>query len=464
MVAVLGVVVVAGVQLVPGGAEMLLGALISMFLVVGIVATSHRDPGPFTTELSDLAVAVDERPPVAWYWLALLPVTLLVTLDGANRFSTGQVRYVPALLMLVPFTALAIWRRGPLVLHPLYWWLLVGWMIGIIGSLVAFTGGQENTWLQVFVAMSVVIVVPLTGLGVGQAVRLRSLATVLCWCATCYGVGSAVIWLAGLRDLSGLSAYNHEMGPLIWTGLVLAWALRLRLLVPLLAISLVVAFVAYPATTYVVVAFAALSTTVVFARRRSGVVRFGLALALAIVLAGSWAAVMVRSDLTTEYAQLVGKNDNSAFRRELWSSALAEVADAPFVGQFFMGRYAASTSPGMRFVQGEYPLHNEFLGLLRGGGVFGLLLVVGPVLALVPVVSRRLRAADASDRRIGAAIIGSAVAFMFAAGFNAPIARVPTAVFGWLASALLVAAATVEWPSSAEVPDGVGIRESVGAG
>ncbi len=391
-----------------------------------------------------------------WWWV-LLPVSALVALDGTNRFSTGSIRYLPVGMLLAGLGLLLVWQGRLSPVAPEVRWFSTLWVLGLAASLVAFRSGSENTWLQVFLPMSVAVVLPRFALAGDRRESLLVMSRVLAIGTTLMVVLSAVLWVAGAPQWSGLGALHHEMAFINATAVVMCWSLRLRLATVANLLALVVAFIAYPAATYPLVIVSTGAGLILFMPRAATVWRAATALALLAVVSLSVIVVTQNESVTGRYASAVDKYDNSQFRRELWSAAVADIQESPVTGSFFTGPYAmpvSRNSRGFHFVKRSVPVHNEYLSVLRGGGVIGLLLLVAPLVCALRRSLERLPRVDAAQARLIQGIAGSAIAFLVASMFNPVMARVPTAIFGWFIVGLLFLSAGPE--ATAEGTDGAG--------
>ena len=180
----------------------------------------------------------------------------LLSIDGTGYWSSSQRRYLVVILVLIPLLYLL---PGQEIRRSRSWYLVsLGWIMGLSGSLIAFVRGDNNTWLQVFLPLTIVIIVGSLDLSTKPADFLRAGANTIAVSASIVSIVGALTWVIGLRSHSGLGFLRQEIAFVHISAIALSWVTGRRVLLLSNLASLTIAFVAYPAATYpiVVVTFA----------------------------------------------------------------------------------------------------------------------------------------------------------------------------------------------------------------
>ena len=413
-------------------------AVIVLFAVLFIRSASSTHGSHHVPAAPKTTLTLFESP--AWR-LPLYLAAFLLSVDGTGYWSSGQRRYLVVLLALVPLTGLLLGKQT--ARSAPWYFLLVGWLMGLLGSLLAFARGDENTWLQVFLPLTIVLILGGLDLSADQASLLRTGSHTVMIGASIISIVGAITWMSGLRAHSGLTFVRQEMAFVYLSAIVLSWLLGHRLLLLGNLASLGVAFYAYPAATYPIVVTSLVLALLSFGLWSGRVWRWTGRFGLALLIGVGGRLVVTASTVTQSYAASVGKLDNSAFRRELWLRGLRDFQHSPLVGSMWTGPYNVVDLNVPGIIEFSAPIHNEYISVLRSGGAIGFVLIVFPLVAIFR--TRRSTTTPAgrhfAGRRLETFVKACAVAFLVASFFNPLWAKTSTALFGWLLVGLAMAGA-----------------------
>lgn len=364
---------------------------------------------------------------------------MLLAVLGSRGLFANDARYALIACFVLPVAAhLPTYRLRPTRLIRLF---TVGWVVGMTGSVIAFRSGSDDTWLQVFAGMSIAVVCAHSTVG-RQPAGLREAIRLLAISTSVVSISSAVLWAAGLHRLSAISWMGHELAYLCVVGVATTFAVGWRNVAIANAASLVLGFAVYPAATVVLLVATGIAMFVGFGGSR--LQRRLSLLLLAVAALAAIYSVVGSAGLATEYASAVGKGDNSAFRRDLWTTGITDFAESPIVGSMFSGRYTVDYSQGSGSMTYPVPTHNEYIALLRGGGLLGLLIAV-PMIASILSKGTWSRRGEWPERRIElevSALRTAAGAFLVSGLLNPVWSKAPVAVFGWLSVGILFSVAS----------------------
>lgn len=377
-VVLLQVVLAVLVALAP---EVLLGVAGAIVLVI-VVSWSFVGVPPW--KKPGVTREVDE--PLPALWLALMVTFAAMTLDVQGLFThrsdAGASPYRWAILP-IPLIVVFLCRRphGRRVsLQPADAFLIVLVTWGLVASVGAkLLANPMFTGLSFFIPMclALLFLVPR-----GGAPTEAGAARVLDWLAY-IGAGFVAIHLAAHLNVSFIpeGAHGHEKAFLLATGVAAAVATQRRRLAFAEGVAILAVFLLSPAATYVMTGAGIVVTVLLLSKKKS---RFRTAFIAAMVPAtlifGFTSALNSESDsfvnrLLPRYFEAVGKDDNSAFRREMLETGIEQVRARPLVGQRFTGGFALPTS--FRAGRAQVLPHNDFLEIALAGGLLGLFLFLG---------------------------------------------------------------------------------------
>lgn len=339
-------------------------------------------------------------------WGTAFFVIALVVFDAYGfSLGSGTARYG---LVALPLFVIAIARprmnpltiRGPGAADL---FLLALFLFGTTGSLWAMTfGTARSPALALFLPMSLGLL-HLTTLGSIDEDEARLNLGRLSFFMSAYVAvhASSALGLLEVINAGGANpaasvagaVFGHEKGFLLCTALAAASLMHRRHLVVLLWVLSVVAFAAYPAASYLVAGVVTLMTLLATGHRstrtRSYVLGVLCVAFLVLVVTEVTMSGPGTQSLSNSYFDTVGKSDNNETRANLWSEAWQKMWDSPVFGSGFAGDTAVEVLlDGQRR---EVPPHNDFLQMGMGGGLLGMVLFVGWVLATNVVVLSRWR-------------------------------------------------------------------------
>jgi hypothetical protein len=370
---------------------------------------------------------------------ALLTIGLVVFDIYGYSVTAGATRYV---LVALPILLVCAGRpnsnrltlSAPLL--PDYF-LLALFVFGTIGSLYGlFAHTTTSPALPLFLPMACGFL-HLTVIGNESEAEAVTNTRRLIW-VLCAGVAVQAATAVGLTQLFGAAtadpltnpsaaAFGHERAFLVCAAVVGLWLLRRRrLMAAVMALGLV-AFLSYPAATYVVAATMAILTLVAVDRRatkaRALVIGLlALVMLLFVVVDVAHSGPGTRSSLGSAYSRTFGKGDNSETRADLWSKAWVQTQKSPVVGSGFAGD--TSIRVLLAGQRRAVPPHNDFLQMGMGGGLLAMALLIGWVVSTnVTVVGRLalMRAEPDANRRVLATMLLVGYNCFFAVALSNPV-------------------------------------------
>lgn len=334
-------------------------------------------------------------------------VTALVVFDIYGlSLGSGSARYALVALPVIVL-GMARSRLNPLTIRgpgPADVYLLALFLFGTAGSLWAIMfGTTRSPALALFLPMSLALL-HLTTLGTMDEdeakVNLRWLSFLMSAYVAVHAASALglleLINAGGANPAASVAGavFGHEKAFLLCTALAAASLMRRWRLVILLLVLWLVAFVAYPAASYLVAAVVTLMTVLATGHRSTRTRAYGLGVLCIAFLALVVAEVTTSgpgtaSSLSSSYFDAVGKSDNNETRAELWSEAWDKMWASPVFGSAFAGDTAIEVPlDGKRR---EVPPHNDFLQMGMGGGLLGMGLLSGWVLMTNAVALGRVR-------------------------------------------------------------------------
>lgn len=375
--------------------------------------------------------------PGRWAIPLVIPVLFIVSDVLAISSSNGLLRYAVAFAMCV---ALMLKKNDWDSIKTVQLVAGILFIYGMIGSLYGrIELGATNGALPMIVPLAVVVLAPTRAL-----ISESSLLMVAKFCSFISATVTLQIFLAreGIISLP-LSVYNHEKAFLVVLAVGGALLCRSRwLLVYAIAASLA-SFIAYPAATYIVVAFAALATVALFTARITEILRS----LLAVVLVSGFVILQVEIETLLGYARnyfnLVGKSDNGSTRLSLYEAALSRIRE-PIFNEFFTRDVTFSVN--LSGVKTIVPSHNDYLTIAVAGGYLAeALLVAIIVLANAMAIRRYNERRGSTQGRVLLVLASTLNASAFSALAN-PVLMNPGSsliVFGIVAGIVSVASGYV---------------------
>jgi hypothetical protein len=307
----------------------------------------------------------------AWSLPALVGIAFLLADFGGRSLAPGPGRYLATAVVVAAILLTGVGSDGGRS-RALRITAFLLFAYGLLGTLYgrAVLGTVDGA-LPLIGPMVIACLPPVRSWE--PAPRWRLGLRTLSVAAAVFALGSGLSrW--GLLPAAQIDVLNHEKAFVVVMGIAAALAARSVGLVLLSSGAAVVAFVAYPAATYVVAVVAALGT-LVLVRWSPGQ---GKRIVLALTGMVGTALVIMNIDelirLTAPYFELVGKTDNGDTRAALYETALGKL-DHPLFSDLFTGDITViGTLAGRTEVT---PVHNDYLSLTLGGGLVAAALLLG---------------------------------------------------------------------------------------
>jgi hypothetical protein len=194
--------------------------------------------------------------------------------------------------------------------------------------------------------------------------------TIISATSSMIGIGATLVRL-GVLPLDSLKVYSHEKSFIMLLAITTAIAIQKRILILLSIFSALASFALYPAATYLLVILAWLLTRLWIKAKPNFGVRFvvaNLTITLVFLSALNYSVITGFFD---RYFSVVGKGNNSSYREMLFQLALSKVYESPLLGSLFTSDVVVTTNYGRSYGI-RVPIHNDYMTILVGGGLFAL--------------------------------------------------------------------------------------------
>jgi hypothetical protein len=386
----------------------------------------------------------------AWSLPPLIGIAFLLADTGGRSLAPGAGRYLATAVVVLAILLTGV-RADAGNSAALRITALVLFTYGLLGTVYGrFVLGTADGALPLIGPMVIACLPPVRNWASRADWRLGLQAITVA--GALFSIGSGLSrW--GVLPATQIDVLNHEKAFLVVLSISAAIALRNVPLVLLTVSAAAVAFVAYPAATYVVAVGAAIATLVLVRWSPGQAQRIALAVGGMAATAVAILHIDELIQLTAPYFQLVGKTDNGGTRAALYSTALARL-HSPLFSDFFTGDI---TVVGNLAGRNEVtPVHDDYLSVTLGGGLVAAVLLLGIFCFANGMALRALAASDDPWQRrtivvLLAAVNGAAVSALANPIFMNPGASAVT--FGVLA-ALMAACRIPERPAGAPAVPG----------
>jgi O-antigen ligase len=359
------------------------------------------------------------------YALSLMVVLLAATLDIPNFLDRGN--YLRYLLLLIPVLTIVLLRaetRSVFIKRPMASdrILLVLLLFGLPGTIygVVFLG-SSSTARSIFLPMATAFLYlfPLDDISDREA---ASLLRIVGWIAFLYTALNAFV-NAGLGpELRGFLQYRNASFFFVPMALAAAIVLKRWMRVSMLLAMVVFIYLTYPAGTSVLVVVTTVLTFVMTPRRTSTLRPYLVALLVAVGIAIALLNFTKGVALTERYFDLVGKPSANQGRLALWTAGLDRFQQSPIFGDAFSKGTVTDATRIAGTTADALPYHNDYVLFLAAGGIVGLGLLVGWIVATVSSALRRYQALLSSGEHSKAAFLRVLLvgynAFFVSAAFN----------------------------------------------
>jgi hypothetical protein len=367
----------------------------------------------------------------AWSLPVLIGIAFLLADTGGRSLAPGPGRYLATGVVVLAILLTGVASDGGNS-RGLRLTALLLFAYGLLGTVYGrFVFGTTNGALPLIGPMVIACLPPVRNWEPRARWRLGLQAISVA--GALFSIGSGLSrW--GVLPATQIDVLNHEKAFLVVMSIAAAIALRNVPLVLLTVSAAGVAFIAYPAATYLVAVGAAVAT-LVLVRWAPGQ---GQRIALAVGGMAATAVAILHIDelisLTAPYFELVGKVDNGGTRAALYRTALSRL-HSPLFSDFFTGDI---TVVGNLAGRNEVtPVHDDYLSVTLGGGLVAAVLLLGIFCFANGMALRALaRTTDRDQRRtvvvLLVAVNGAAVSALANPIFMNPGASAVT--FGVLAA------------------------------
>ena len=177
--------------------------------------------------------------------------------------------------------------------------------------------------------------------------------------------------IARLFFPSALYSFSHEKAFLIFFSLFIGLRVNKKSIVYLTFILLIANFIAYPALTYVICGLSAFIVHT-FLRKSFGFKRFLMFQFVSIFFLYTSTFQLSNSNtfLDASY-NFLNRENNVGYRDFLIRQVVSQISEQPYFGSLFR------RSVLIEGVGADLPVHNDFVTVVLGGGIFSLLLYLG---------------------------------------------------------------------------------------
>ncbi|MBY6349122.1 O-antigen ligase family protein [Rhodococcoides corynebacterioides] len=303
-------------------------------------------------------------------------ITLIAVASAMlDRFGSTQWYLAAGALIVARF---ANPKRPQLPSPPVSYTLLsvlVLW--GFLGSVIGrvFLGFTANS-LALFFPMLLVTADRFSRSRIDVAQMLSGLRLV----GYAYCSAAIAVTLLGV-DLAPLIQFRHQTSFFLALSFAVAISRKDKVLLFITVSAFVSCFAAYPALTYIVVAFLTLSWTIVFFTPRRYAILVSIAFTISLVIL--IAARQNIEDWRIQYFRSVAKTDNSRTRETLLRLGVDRVSESPAFGNWFTENIAVRAPASINSSVAYVPYHNDYLQLAVAGGLLFTAMWIGVLAVLI---------------------------------------------------------------------------------
>ncbi len=358
--------------------------------------------------------------------LVLACVLLNVAVRGPlSPVLTGPSRYVGLAIAVAVAVLLGSRTRFRGDIRPAEAALGLLLVYGVVGTAAALVSGGGTGAIALYVPIALALVVARLKLTEGLAEKCL---LVLAMAGTVYVGFHFVYRLVLLRLGHGtIQHYSHEAAFIIAMTVQAHVLRRSWLAAGATAAAALALFAEYPAATYVMATAVLASSWVLTRSRRPGAVLLGVSVVGFLLLQRMSGGSLDFGVATSRYFASVGKSSNADVRMSLWSQAINQIRESPWVGTLNM---EVPVVPIRLWpVTVEVPPHNDMLQLTMAGGVVATALFVfalGHTLVRVAVAARGLTGTE-EQRRLAAVLFTGQATFVLTGLFNPLLSKVDLA-------------------------------------
>ncbi|WP_410471357.1 O-antigen ligase family protein [Gordonia ajococcus] len=372
--------------------------------------------------------------------LSLLILVLASTAVSIRLGSTQWYVFAVAALTVVILSDRPLLRQTPVSYRAIGALALFGFFGCLYGR---FIEEQNANSLALFFPLLIVAADSLAS----RAIDVSRVLPILKTCVYAYCISALATLVLGLPIVPE-HYFRHQSSFYLFLGLAIGVLGKDYILLIVSVATSIICVLNYPALTFVYVAATVLPVLLThFVDRKTMRWLIASYVVLAAVL---YTLKDYLERLGGLYYQATGKIDNTRTREILYDVGMNRLSESPYWGSFFVDDISIDSPLGITGPVLRVPLHNDYLQLAVGGGVFW---VAGFVIAIVVfLASRLLSLADlprSNDQRISMTVaVATCTAILTTAIYNPMLIASQNAI---VLALLLVVIANLR-DTSARVP------------